>query len=78
MMNSLLKKGEEIIHATLLCIGVYSLQTHVDVYADIFVSFNKKYPAELIAWMKILEVSEFPTSCVTNEDKEKFMKLVLR
>lgn len=78
MTNSLLKKGEQIIQATLLCIGIYTLQTHVDIYADIFVSFNKKYPAELVAWMKILEVSEFPTTCVTNEDKEQFMKSILR
>lgn len=78
MNNAVLKKGEEIIHATLLCIGIYSLQTHVDVYADIFVAFNKKYPAELIAWMKVLEVAEFPTTFVTNADKEHFMKQIIR
>lgn len=76
--SAVLKKGEEIIHTTLLCIGVYTLRTHVDVFADIFVAFNKKYPAELIAWLKILEVTDFPTTFVTPQDKEQFMKAVIR
>lgn len=78
LTNSVLKKGEEIIQATLLCIGIYTLQTHVDVYADIFLSLNKKYPAELVAWMKVLEVTDFPTTCVTNQEKEQFMKHILK
>lgn len=76
--SALLKKGEEIIQTTLLCIGIYTLRTHVDIFADIFVAFNKKYPAELVAWLKILEVSDFPTTFVTPQDKEMFMKAVIR
>lgn len=76
--TAVLKKGEELVQATLLCIGVYSQRTHVDVFADIFVAFNKKYPAELIAWLKILEVNEFPTPSVPSDEKERFMKAIIR
>lgn len=76
--SAVLKCGEEIIHTTLLCIGIYTLRTHVDVFADIFVALNKKYPAELIAWMKILELPNFPTTFVTPQEKEQFMKAIIR
>lgn len=78
LTSAVLKKGEEIIHTTLLCIGIYTLRNHVDVFADIFVALNKKYPAELVAWMKILEVPDFPTAYVSAQDKEMFMKAILR
>lgn len=78
LTSAVLKKGEEVIHTTLLCIGIYTLRNHVDLFADIFVAFNKKYPSELIAWMKILEMPEFPTACISTQDKELFMKAVLR
>lgn len=76
--SAVLKKGEEIIHTTLLCIGIYTLRTHVDIFADIFVALNKKYPAELIAWMKVLEMPNFPTTFVTPQEKELFMKAIIR
>lgn len=78
LTSAVIKKGEEVIHTTLLCIGVYTLRNHVDLFADIFVAFNKKYPAELVAWMKLLEVPDFPTAYVSSEDKEIFIKSILR
>lgn len=76
--NAILKNGEELVQTTLMCIAVYSQRTHVDVFADIFVVLNKKYPAELIAWLKVLEVNEFPTNTVTAAEKEQFMKAIIR
>lgn len=78
MTLAVIKKGEEVIHTTLLCIGVYTLRNHVELFADIFVGFNKKYPAELVAWLKLLEVPDFPSAYVSEQDKELFMKAVLR
>lgn len=78
MTLAVIKKGEEVIHTTLLCIGVYTLRNHVELFADIFVGFNKKYPAELVAWLKLLEVPDFPSAYVSAQDKELFMKAVLR
>lgn len=71
-------KGEEIIRTTLLCIGCVTQRTQVDNFADIFVAMNKKYPAELIVWMKILELPQFPSNLVNNQEKESFMKSVIR
>lgn len=76
--NAILKNGEELVQTTLMCIAVYSQRTHVDVFADIFVVLNKKYPAELIAWLKVLELNEFPTNTVTPAEKDQFMKSIIR
>lgn len=66
------------MQTTLLCIAVYSQRTQVDVFADIFVALNKKYPAELIAWLKVLEVNEFPTPAISAVEKDHFMKAIIR
>lgn len=76
--NAILKNGEELVQTTLLCIAVYSQRTHVEVFADVFVSLNKKYPAELIAWLKVLEVNEFPTATISAVEKDRFMKAIIR
>lgn len=76
--NAILKNGEELIQTTLMCIAVYSQRTHVEVFADIFVALNKKYPAELIAWLKVLEINEFPTTAVSAVEKDRFMKAIIR
>lgn len=76
--NAILKNGEELIQTTLMCIAVYSQRTHVEVFADIFVALNKKYPAELIAWLKVLEINEFPTATVSAVEKDRFMKAIIR
>lgn len=76
--NAVLKNGEELIQTTLLCIAIYSQRTCVEIFADIFVALNKKYPAELIAWLKILEVNEFPTTTISAVEKNRFMKAIIR
>lgn len=78
MTTTVHEKGEEIIHTTLLCIGCITPRTQVDIFADIFVAMNKKYPAELIVWMKILELQQFPSNLVNNQEKESFMKSIIR
>lgn len=75
---SILKNGEELVQTTLLCIAVFAPRTHVEVYADIFVALNKKYPAEMVAWLKMLEIPEFPVPRITAEDKSQFMKSIIR
>lgn len=78
MTSAVLKKGEEVIQTVLLCIGIYTLRNNVELFADIFVAFNKKYPAELVTWMKVLEVPNYPTACVTPPQKETFMKSIIK
>lgn len=78
MTATVLEKGEELIKTTLLCIGVLTPRTQVDIYGDIFIAINKKYPSELIIWMKILETPQFPTNLISEQEKEQFMKNVIR
>lgn len=76
--NAILKNGEEMVHTTLMCIAVYAQRTHVELFADIFIALNKKYPAELITWLKVLEINDFPNTNVSASDKDRFMKAVIR
>lgn len=76
--SAIINNGEKLIQTTLMCIAVYSQRTHVEVFADVFVSLNKKYPAELIAWLKVLEVNEFPTATISAVEKDRFMKAIIR
>lgn len=76
--SAIINNGEKLIQTTLMCIAVYSQRTHVEVFADVFVSLNKKYPAELIAWLKVLEVNEFPTATISAIEKDRFMKAIIR
>lgn len=76
--NAILKNGEEIIQTAILCVAVFIPRTYVELYADIFVAFNKKYPAEMVTWLKMLEIPEFPVPNISIEDKTQFMKSVIR
>lgn len=76
--NAILKNGEELVQTTLMCIAVYTQRTHVEVFADIFVALNKQYPTELIAWLRVLEVNEFPVATISTEEKDRFMKSIIR
>lgn len=78
MTAAVLEKGDDIIRNTLNCIGVLTPRTQVDIFGDIFIAFNKKYPAELVVWIKILELDSFPTPQVSQQDKEQFMKSIIR
>lgn len=71
-------RGQDIVKTALLCIGVRTPRTQVDVFADIFMSLNKKYVTEMAGWMKILEVPDFPAAAMLATDKEQFSKTVLR
>ncbi|CAD7092399.1 unnamed protein product [Hermetia illucens] len=78
MMQTVLDKGEDIIRTAILCIGCHTPRPHVDKFADIFLAANKKYPAELVVWMKMLGTYNFPTPVIENDDKMKFMSQIVR
>lgn len=78
MTNMILMKGEEIIRTVLLCIAGITPRVNVDVFGDIFIALNAKYPAEFIVWMKILETPSFPTNYIGHEEKVTFMKHIIR
>lgn len=78
MMQAILNGGESLVRTTLMCIGSHSPRTQVDIFADIFLSINKKYSRELITWLKVLEIPNFPTGYLTLEEKQSFMKAIIR
>lgn len=78
MTNMILMKGEEIIRTVLLCIAGITPRVNVDVFGDVFIALNAKYPSEFIVWMKILETQGFPTNYIGHEEKVTFMKNIIR
>lgn len=77
-MNAILARGEALLHTTLMAIGVYAQRNHVEVLSDVLLSLNKKYPAEFAQWIRMLEVENFPTPSVTFQEKQQFMRSILR
>lgn len=71
-------RGQEIVKTALICVAVRTPRTHVEAFADIFMALNKKYVTETAAWMKILEVPDFPAPGISETDKEQFLKAILR
>lgn len=78
MTNTILMKGEEIIRTVLLCIAGITPRVNVDVFGDVLIAMNSKYPAEFIVWMKILEAPSFPTAYIGHEEKVTFMRNIIK
>jgi hypothetical protein len=78
MTNTVLVKGEDIIKTSLLCIAGAIPRVNVDVFGDVFIALNTKYPSEFIVWMKILETPNFPTAYINPDEKTNFMKSIIR
>lgn len=78
MTNTILFKGEEIVRTVIFCISGITPRVNVDVFGDIFIALNSKYPSEFVVWMKILEAPGFPTHYIGHEEKITFMKLIIR
>ena len=78
MTNTILMRGEEIIRTVLLCIAGITPRVNVDVFGDVLIAMNAKYPSEFIVWMKILETPSFPTTYIGHEEKVTFMKNIIK
>lgn len=78
MTNTILVRGEEIIRTVLLCIAGITPRVNVDVFGDVLIAMNAKYPSEFIVWMKILEAPSFPTTYIGHEEKITFMKNIIK
>ncbi|XP_050081937.1 importin-13 [Anopheles aquasalis] len=78
MGNVVLAQGENILRSTFLCIGGTALRSQVEVFAEIFLALNTRYPTEFVQWMKLLEIPNFPTAFVSAGEKEQFMRKVIK
>lgn len=52
MTEIVLERGEEILRTSWMCVACITPRQLVDKFADVFLSINKKYPAEMAAWFK--------------------------
>lgn len=78
MTNIILDKGSTIVRTTIICIGSVTPRTQLDVFADIFLNLNAKYPSEFGQWLRVLTIPQFPTPLVTDVDKNVFMRVIMR
>lgn len=77
-MDVMLNKGEQMLHTTFLAIAIFAQRANIDVFGDIILMLNKKYPTEFATWIKMLEVENFPSPAITLADKQQFMRAILR
>ncbi|XP_073817967.1 importin-13-like protein cdm [Musca autumnalis] len=79
MTQAVLAAGEEILRTATVCVACVTPRQQVEKFADIFLSINKKYPAEMAVWLKnIMHAPNFPTPLVDDADKTKFVTQVIR
>lgn len=78
MTQTILELGERVVSASVMCVAVIAPRQQVELFADIFLAFNKKYPAEFVMWMKVLQLPEFPTPETNPAHKKAFMDAVIK
>lgn len=78
MTQAILAMGEQIVRGIVTCVAVISPRQQVELFADVFLSLNKKYPAEFVMWMKVLQLPEFPTPEISPEHKKVFMDAMIK
>lgn len=52
MIEVMLERGEEILRTCFMCVACITPRPLVEKFADVLLSINKKYPAEMAAWFK--------------------------
>lgn len=78
MTQAVLDAGENIIRTVIMCVGCVTPRSQVDKFADVFLAVNKKYPQELVAWMKVMHTTNFPTPLVNETEKSAFVSQIIR
>lgn len=78
MTRTILDHGDRIINTMVMCVAVVAPRTQVELFADPFLAMNKKYPAEFVVWMKVLQVADYPTPDVTPANKKAFMDALIK
>ncbi|CAH2001460.1 unnamed protein product [Acanthoscelides obtectus] len=60
-------------------LGTTAPRSSVDIFGDVILALNKKYCDNLSRWLNSLLAQEgFPSSRISNQQKENFIKSVLR
>ncbi|KAB0794665.1 hypothetical protein PPYR_11504 [Photinus pyralis] len=73
------KCGDGLVNRILINLGGTVPRSAADILSDILLILNKKYCDNLCRWLNIqLAQDGFPTPLITSNQKENFIKLVLR
>ncbi|KAF5307676.1 hypothetical protein FQR65_LT06731 [Abscondita terminalis] len=73
------KCGENLVHRILLNLGGSTPRSTADILSDLLLVLNKKYCDSLYSWLNMqLRQEGFPSHLITIQQKENFIKLVLR
>ncbi|EDW67091.1 importin-13 [Drosophila virilis] len=79
MTEVVLASGEQILHTVMICVGYMTPRQQVDKFADVFLSMNKKYPAEMAVWLKtVMSVPNFPTELISEAEKSRYVTLIIK
>lgn len=79
MTQAVLAAGEEILRTATVCVACVTPRQQVEKFADVFLSINKKYPAEMAVWLKnVMHAPNFPTPLVDDAEKSKFVTQVIK
>lgn len=78
MTRAVLDQGDRIISIMVTCVAIVAPRTQVELFADVFLAVNKKYPAEFVVWMKVLQVADYPTPEVSPANKKVFMDALIK
>ncbi|EDW13739.1 importin-13 [Drosophila mojavensis] len=79
MTEVMLASGEQIIQTAMICVGYMTPRQQVEKFADVFLSINKKYPAEMAVWLKnVMSVPNFPTELISEAEKQRYVSLIIK
>ncbi|EFA09709.1 importin-13 [Tribolium castaneum] len=71
--------GESLVLRILINLGNTAPRSSVEIFSDLLLALNKKYCDNLSRWLNALLAQEdFPSPRISRQQKENFIKLVLR
>lgn len=78
-VNVIQSYGESLVLRILLNIGSTAPRASIETFSDILLALNKKYCDNLSRWLNTLLAQDgFPSPHVTRQQKEAFIKVILR
>ncbi|XP_034486188.1 importin-13 [Drosophila innubila] len=79
MAEVVMANGEQIMHTAMVCVGYMTPRQQVEKFADLFLAINKKYPAEMVVWLKnVMSVPNFPTELISDAEKARYVSLIIK
>lgn len=78
MQAAVIACGDSIVRSVLEALAEHTPRSQVDNYADILLALNKHYGRYLAQWLQVLKQPDYPTRIISQEDKDRFAKAILK